>query len=82
MNLELRGKNALIAGATRGIGLQIAKELAAEGANIGICARAEEDVAAVLRQFKNYDIKAVGSACNIKNPDSYTKVLEKLKLRK
>ncbi len=71
MNLQLRGKNALITGATRGIGRQIARELAAEGANIGICARAIEDVQEAVRELKSYDIHAVGEACNIRDADAY-----------
>lgn len=71
MNLQLQEKNALITGATRGIGRQIARTLAAEGCNVAICARAEEDVQEVVRELKGYDIKATGSACNIKNKEDY-----------
>jgi short-subunit dehydrogenase len=36
---DLRGKTALITGGSRGLGLVLARELAAEGANVAICAR-------------------------------------------
>ncbi len=42
MNLDITGKNALIAGSTQGIGLAIAKELALLGANCTLIARNEE----------------------------------------
>ncbi|WP_276352079.1 SDR family NAD(P)-dependent oxidoreductase [Cohnella caldifontis] len=48
----VNGKNVLITGATSGIGLAAAKELAARGANLGIVARNREkanEVAAMLR---------------------------------
>ncbi|MBY6411594.1 SDR family oxidoreductase [Rhodococcus sp. BP-252] len=51
MDLGLAGKRALVSGASRGIGLSIARTLLAEGASVGICARGEEhlsDVAAEL----------------------------------
>ncbi|HEU4563585.1 MAG TPA: SDR family oxidoreductase [Gemmatimonadaceae bacterium] len=42
MDLGLRGKVALVAAASRGLGRAIAEELAAEGAALAICARGAE----------------------------------------
>lgn len=42
MDLDLRGKRALVTGASRGIGYTIARTLLAEGASVAICARGEE----------------------------------------
>src|SRR5207249_8565535 len=42
MFLGLRGKTALVAAASKGLGYAIARELAAEGAAIVICARGED----------------------------------------
>ncbi len=44
MDLALTGKRALISGASRGIGLSIARTLLAEGASVGLCARGEEQL--------------------------------------
>src|ERR1041385_7599960 len=42
MFLGLRGKNAIVAAASKGLGLAVAHELAVEGASLVICARGEE----------------------------------------
>lgn len=39
MDLALSGKRAVVAGASRGLGYAIARELAAEGARVAICSR-------------------------------------------
>lgn len=46
MDLELSGRAAIVSGASRGIGLAIAQALAAEGAQVTICARAPEPLEA------------------------------------
>jgi len=42
MNLDLRNKNALVGGSSKGIGKATAQELAALGANVTLIARSAE----------------------------------------
>ena len=49
MDLKLKGKKAIVTGASRGIGRAIAETLAAEGVDVAICARGQAGVDEVVK---------------------------------
>ncbi|MEX2598827.1 MAG: SDR family oxidoreductase [Dehalococcoidia bacterium] len=51
MDLGLKGKAALVTGGSRGIGKEIARSLAREGANVAICARDEQTAKATAEEL-------------------------------
>ena len=51
MNLNLKGKNALVCGSTQGIGKACAEVLAGLGANITLCARNEDKLKLVCKNL-------------------------------
>ena len=65
MDLQLKGKNAVILGGTRGIGRAIADTLASEGANVAICARNPDQVKDAVAALKDKGVKATGAAVDI-----------------
>ncbi len=65
MDLHLKGKNAVILGGTRGIGRAIADTLAAEGANVALCARNADQVKDAVAALKDKGVKATGASVDI-----------------
>jgi 3-oxoacyl-[acyl-carrier protein] reductase len=68
MDLGLKGKNALVTGGSKGIGLAIAEMLAAEGANVAICARNGDEVSKVVKSLAATGVKAWGRATDVGDP--------------
>jgi NAD(P)-dependent dehydrogenase (short-subunit alcohol dehydrogenase family) len=77
MDLGLRGKKAIVTGATRGIGRAIVDLLAAEGADVGFCARNEDEVAETTAALRGRGVTATGAAVNVRDGDAYKAWLEK-----
>jgi NAD(P)-dependent dehydrogenase (short-subunit alcohol dehydrogenase family) len=67
MDLGLKGKRALITGATRGIGRAIAECLAAEGCDVAVCSRTESSVLETTRVLEKNGIRAIGRALDVSN---------------
>ncbi len=65
MDLGLKGKNAVVLGGTRGIGRAIAATLVAEGANVAVCARNADQVAATVAELKASGIKTTGGTVDV-----------------
>ncbi len=65
MDLELVGKAAIVTGGSRGIGKAIALGLAAEGANVAICARDGEALREAEAELRALGVDALGVVADV-----------------
>lgn len=65
---QLRGKVALITGASRGIGLAIARALASEGCNLVITARDEPTLKKTGRELTRLKVRVLPIVCDVRDP--------------
>jgi len=72
MDLELKGRKAIITGATKGIGLCIAQLFADEGVDVAICSRTAADVEKAVEGLKARGVNAIGDAVDVTQGDQYT----------
>jgi len=70
MDLQLRGKNALITGGSRGIGFATADALAQEGCNVAFCGRDQESVDAAVSRIAAHGVKASGRSVDVADGDA------------
>ena len=75
MDLGLRGKRALVAAASRGLGRAIAEELAAEGERLVICARREAPLRETAAALEAAGAEVVAVAADLTEPEGVERVV-------
>jgi len=73
---SLAGRNAIITGATRGIGLALAKGFLAAGATVTICGRHQEGVDAALSELAAHGDQVLGLTAHVGRSESLEALVE------
>ncbi len=66
---SLAGEVALITGGSRGLGLALAREFAAEGCRIALCARVEDELAAAVSDLRSRGAEVFAFAADVSRQD-------------
>jgi NAD(P)-dependent dehydrogenase (short-subunit alcohol dehydrogenase family) len=78
---RLRGQVALITGASRGIGLEIARLLAGQGCDLVITGRDRPALEKVGRELVRIKVKVTTHPCDVREPDSVNALFRDLRKR-
>jgi 3-oxoacyl-[acyl-carrier protein] reductase len=70
MDLGIRGKSAVVTGASKGIGRSIALRLAEEGAGVAICARGEAALRKTEAELQARSVPVYAAVCDVGNAEA------------
>lgn len=74
--VNLSGKVVLITGASSGLGLQMARELADEGCRLVICARSEPDLEVAGRDLESRGAQVLAIRCDVSDQDDVQRMID------
>ncbi|MDZ7696068.1 MAG: SDR family oxidoreductase [Deltaproteobacteria bacterium] len=78
MSLDLSGKSALITGGSRGLGKAIAGAFSAQGADVIICGRKQENLDKAVKEFQDAGHTVKAHVTNVGKPDQVAQLFEKV----
>jgi gluconate 5-dehydrogenase len=76
---DLKGKIALVTGASSGLGVQFAKALARQGADLAILARREDKLAEVKKTIEAMGVRCFSVKCDVLNVGDIEAAVAKIK---
>lgn len=76
---DLKDKNALVVGASSGLGRQFAKALANQGANVAVAARRAEKLDELKKEIEELGVKCIAISCDVSSEESVLNCVETIK---
>lgn len=76
---RLRGKVALVTGASQGLGFAIANALAAEGCGLVLCSRNQKSLDRAAKRLARHKVRILALACDVGDPASVHGLLAEVK---
>ncbi len=71
------GSSALVTGASRGIGKRIAERFAADGVDVAICSRSQEDIEPVASAIEDdYGVDALAVECDVTDREAVARLVD------
>ncbi|MBC8073127.1 MAG: SDR family NAD(P)-dependent oxidoreductase [Deltaproteobacteria bacterium] len=74
------GKLALVTGGSRGLGLNLARELGSRGATVVICARKEEELEQAAHDLAHAGVDVYTHACDVTDREAVARMIEDVEL--
>lgn len=74
---DLRGKNAIVTGASAGLGARVAKALAGEGMNVVLAARSAEALENLAIELRGLGVKALAVPTDVAREDDLKRLVER-----
>ena len=74
---ELRGRNAIVTGASAGLGVRVARALAREGMNVVLAARTADALEQVAVELRGLGVKAIAVPTDVSDEDQLKRLVER-----
>jgi NAD(P)-dependent dehydrogenase (short-subunit alcohol dehydrogenase family) len=78
---SFKDKVVLITGGSRGLGLVLAREFAAQGAKLAICARDLSELHRAKQELQNEGYEVFDAVCDVRNEDDVNKLIQDVHTR-
>src|SRR6478735_10994473 len=74
---DLRGTNAIVTGASRGIGVYIARALVEEGVNVSLAARSQDELETVANELRALGANVITTRCDVTSAADRERLVER-----